>query len=163
MSVLVVTREIGDLTNRDLISYIYDIRMAEAMEVSTLQGRQSATDDERLVQMLKALGNPVRFRIMQTLAERQMCITQEIVETTPLAQSTVSQHLKVLREAGLIEGETRRAGDLLLPQRDGRALAEGADRGLAAGMLRAGQRVAPAEIKPVSIGGEPDSTRDCCG
>ena len=34
-----------------------------------------------------------------------MCITQEIVATTPLAQSTVSQHLKVLREAGLIDGE----------------------------------------------------------
>lgn len=55
--------------------------------------------------MLKALGNPVRFRIMQTLAERQTCITQEIVDTMPLAQSTVSQHLKVLREAGLIRGE----------------------------------------------------------
>jgi ArsR family transcriptional regulator len=39
------------------------------------------------------------------LAERQTCITQEIVEQMPLAQSTVSQHLKVLREAGLIEGE----------------------------------------------------------
>jgi len=60
---------------------------------------------ERLAQMFKALGNPVRFQIMQTLAERQTCITQEIVETTPLAQSTVSQHLKVLREAGLIRGE----------------------------------------------------------
>jgi ArsR family transcriptional regulator len=55
--------------------------------------------------MLKALGNPVRFQIIQTLAERQTCITQEIVESTPLAQSTVSQHLKVLREAGLIHGE----------------------------------------------------------
>jgi ArsR family transcriptional regulator, arsenate/arsenite/antimonite-responsive transcriptional repressor len=59
---------------------------------------------ERLVQMLKALGNPIRFQIMQTLAERQTCITQDIVDTTPLAQSTVSQHLKVLREAGLISG-----------------------------------------------------------
>jgi ArsR family transcriptional regulator len=64
-----------------------------------------SADQERLAQMLRALGNPVRFRIMQTLAERQTCITQEIVETTPLAQSTVSQHLKVLREAGLIRGE----------------------------------------------------------
>jgi ArsR family transcriptional regulator len=62
-------------------------------------------DDARLGRMLKALGNPVRFRIMQTLAERQNCITQEIVETTPLAQSTVSEHLRVLREAGLIRGE----------------------------------------------------------
>ncbi len=75
------------------------------MATITLQERQNTADEERLVQMLKALGNPVRFRIMQTLAERQMCITQEIVNTTPLAQSTVSQHLKVLREAGLIEGE----------------------------------------------------------
>jgi ArsR family transcriptional regulator len=66
---------------------------------------EPVSDEERLVQMLKALGNPVRFRIMATLAERRTCITQEIVETTPLAQSTVSQHLKVLREAGLIEGE----------------------------------------------------------
>jgi ArsR family transcriptional regulator len=63
------------------------------------------TDKERLAQMLKALGNPVRFQIVETLAERQTCITHQIVETTPLAQSTVSQHLKVLREAGLVRGE----------------------------------------------------------
>ena len=62
-------------------------------------------DQQRLAKMLKALGNPTRFQIMQTLAERQMCMTYEIVATTPLAQSTVSQHLKVLRDAGLIEGE----------------------------------------------------------
>lgn len=64
-----------------------------------------APDETRLAQMLKALGNPIRFQIVKTLAERQTCITQEIVETTPLAQATVSQHLKVLREAGLIRGE----------------------------------------------------------
>jgi ArsR family transcriptional regulator len=62
-------------------------------------------DEQRLAQMLKALGNPVRFQIVQILAEKQMCITGEIVEFTNLAQSTVSQHLKVLREAGLISGE----------------------------------------------------------
>ncbi len=59
----------------------------------------------RLAKMLKALGNPVRFRIVETLAERQTCITAEIVDTTTLAQSTVSQHLKVLKESGLIRGE----------------------------------------------------------
>src|SRR5512139_2114396 len=79
--------------------------MTGTMETQTMEERRSTADKARLVQMLKALGNPVRFQIMQTLAERQMCMTQEIVETTPLAQSTVSQHLKVLREAGLIEGE----------------------------------------------------------
>jgi ArsR family transcriptional regulator len=63
-----------------------------------------APDETRLARMLKALGNPIRFQIVKTLAERQTCITQDIVETTPLAQSTVSQHLKVLREAGLIRG-----------------------------------------------------------
>jgi ArsR family transcriptional regulator len=61
--------------------------------------------DQRLAAMLKALGNPVRFQMMQILAEKQSCITGEIVELTTLAQSTVSQHLKVLREAGLIKGE----------------------------------------------------------
>ncbi len=59
----------------------------------------------RVAAMLKALGNPIRFQIMKYLAARQVCITGEIVEFTALAQSTVSQHLKVLREAGLIEGE----------------------------------------------------------
>lgn len=62
-------------------------------------------DEIRLAAMLKALGNPLRFRIMQYLAERQVCITGDIVDITELAQSTVSQHLKVLRDAGLIEGE----------------------------------------------------------
>jgi predicted transcriptional regulator len=62
-------------------------------------------DEVRLAKMLKALGNPVRFQIMQHLTEKQMCITGEIVDYTTLAQSTVSQHLKVLREAGLIAGE----------------------------------------------------------
>jgi ArsR family transcriptional regulator len=61
--------------------------------------------EARLAKMLRALGNPVRFRMMQYLADHQMCITGDIVEFTTLAQSTVSQHLKVLREAGLIEGE----------------------------------------------------------
>jgi ArsR family transcriptional regulator len=64
-----------------------------------------APTEMRLAAMLKALGNPVRFRIMQYLADHQLCITGEIVEFTALAQSTVSQHLKVLRDAGLIAGE----------------------------------------------------------
>jgi ArsR family transcriptional regulator, arsenate/arsenite/antimonite-responsive transcriptional repressor len=75
------------------------------MVVSKTSEVTLAEGEGRLVQMLKALGNPIRFQIMRTLAERQMCITQDIVDAMPLAQSTVSQHLKVLREAGLIHGE----------------------------------------------------------
>jgi|GEM_PF-727158 len=67
--------------------------------------RPLTPDEQRLAKMLKALGNPARFQIVQILAEKQICITGEIVEATTLAQSTVSQHLKVLREAGLIHGE----------------------------------------------------------
>lgn len=63
-------------------------------------------EKERLVAMLKALSNPVRFQIMEVLAECRTCITNDIVMKTPLAQATVSQHLKVLREAGLIQGTT---------------------------------------------------------
>lgn len=61
-------------------------------------------EDERLVKMMKALGNPTRMQIMRYLAANPQCITGDIVAFTPLAQATVSQHLKVLREAGLICG-----------------------------------------------------------
>jgi ArsR family transcriptional regulator, arsenate/arsenite/antimonite-responsive transcriptional repressor len=64
-----------------------------------------APEKQRLAKMLKALGNPVRFQIVEFLAANQMCMTNEIVSNTPLAQSTVSQHLKVLKDAGLIRGE----------------------------------------------------------
>jgi len=74
------------------------------MKTNTTQ-RPLNKEEQRLAKMLKALGNPVRFYIIQVLAEKQACITSEIVEFTTLAQSTVSQHLKVLREAGLISGE----------------------------------------------------------
>jgi ArsR family transcriptional regulator, arsenate/arsenite/antimonite-responsive transcriptional repressor len=67
--------------------------------------RELTPDERRLVKMLKALGNPVRFQIVQILAEKQVCITGEIVDFTTLAQSTISQHLAVLREAGLVTGE----------------------------------------------------------
>lgn len=62
-------------------------------------------DKQRLAKMLKALGNPVRFQIVEFLASHPTCITNDIVKNTLLAQSTISQHLKVLREAGLIQGE----------------------------------------------------------
>lgn len=54
--------------------------------------------------MFKALGNPTRFEIMKFLLTHPHCITGDIVEYLPQAQSTVSQHLKVLRDAGWIEG-----------------------------------------------------------
>lgn len=61
-------------------------------------------DDERMVAIFKALGNPVRFRMLRYLVEHPQCITGDLVVFAGLAQSTVSQHLKVLRDAGLIRG-----------------------------------------------------------
>ncbi len=65
----------------------------------------SGTEQQRLVAMFKALGNPTRFEIMKYLVTHPGCITGDIVDFLPLAQATVSQHLKVLREAGWITGE----------------------------------------------------------
>jgi ArsR family transcriptional regulator, arsenate/arsenite/antimonite-responsive transcriptional repressor len=62
------------------------------------------TDEERLAAMMKALGHPARMQIVRYLSEHPGCITGDIVEVLPLAQATVSQHLKVLRDAGLICG-----------------------------------------------------------
>ena len=63
--------------------------------------------DEQLAMRAKALGHPARVRIIRLLLERQGCICGEICEELPLAQSTVSQHLKVLRSSGLIYGEIK--------------------------------------------------------
>lgn len=57
--------------------------------------------------MFKALGNPIRFEILKFLITHPGCITGNIVDHLPIAQATVSQHLKVLREAGWIQGETK--------------------------------------------------------
>lgn len=66
---------------------------------------QLSPEKQRFAKMLKALGNPIRFQIVEFLSNNPTCITADIVNATPLAQSTISQHLKVLREAGLIQGE----------------------------------------------------------
>lgn len=65
----------------------------------------ASNPDEEMARLAKALGHPARVRILRLLLEREDCVVGSIVEEIPLAQSTVSQHLKVLREAGLIHGE----------------------------------------------------------
>ncbi len=69
------------------------------------RGRSLSGDDERFAQLAQALGHPARIAIIRLLKERETCICGEIVEVLPLAQSTVSQHLKVLKDAGWIQGE----------------------------------------------------------
>ena len=62
--------------------------------------------DQDLAAFAKAMSHPARIAILKILATRNECICGEIVEVLPLAQSTVSQHLKELKNAGLVKGET---------------------------------------------------------
>ena len=64
----------------------------------------------RMAQTLSALANPARLEILEILAEEPQSIVADVVRRLPLAQPTVSQHLKVLEEAGLIHGERAGAG-----------------------------------------------------
>jgi ArsR family transcriptional regulator len=63
----------------------------------------SAADVE-LAQLARALAHPARVRIVRLLARRGECVCGQIVLDLPLAQATVSQHLKVLKQAGIIRG-----------------------------------------------------------
>lgn len=62
-------------------------------------------DIVRLAEFAKALSHPARIAILKVLVERNACICGDIVEALPLAQSTVSQHLKELKSVGLIKGD----------------------------------------------------------
>ena len=61
--------------------------------------------DNKLAKYAKALAHPARIAILQMLIKQQSCICGDIVDELPLSQSTVSQHLKELKEAGLIKGD----------------------------------------------------------
>ncbi len=61
--------------------------------------------ENKLAKYTKALGHPARIAILKLLATKATCQCGDIVEELPLSQSTVSQHLKELKEAGLIKGE----------------------------------------------------------
>ncbi|MCP4882823.1 MAG: winged helix-turn-helix transcriptional regulator [Flavobacteriales bacterium] len=62
-------------------------------------------DTLQLSQLAKALGHPARIIILKHLSNQSCCFTGDLLEVLPLAQSTISQHLKELKDAGLIEGE----------------------------------------------------------
>jgi DNA-binding transcriptional ArsR family regulator len=61
--------------------------------------------DNRIANYAKALAHPARIAILKLLIQKQACICGDIVEELPLSQSTVSQHLKELKQAGLIKGD----------------------------------------------------------
>ena len=67
--------------------------------------REFTIKQENLARFAKALGHPVRVAILQMLASQECCYHGDMSETLPIAKSTLSQHLKELKDAGLIQGE----------------------------------------------------------
>ena len=76
-----------------------------ASEQADLRPIEGDEADEELASLSKAIGHPARVKILRVLVRKNVCICGDIVDELPLAQSTVSQHLKQLKEAGLIRGQ----------------------------------------------------------
>jgi len=74
----------------------------EQADLRPVEGEEA---DEELATLSKALAHPARVKIVRILIRKNACICGDIVDELPLAQSTVSQHLKVLKDAGLIRGD----------------------------------------------------------
>ncbi len=92
--------------------------------------------DDDLAASLRALGHPVRLSILRRLASQGQnpCCCGDVTESLPLAQSTVSQHIKVLLDAGLIERRPRGTRNCYTVRFDRLAAVESAWTGLLAGL-----------------------------
>jgi ArsR family transcriptional regulator len=80
-------------------------RCVSGAELAATSVPESEGKDEELAKLAWALAHPARVRILRILLHRAACICGELVDQLPLAQSTVSQHLKILKESGLVMGE----------------------------------------------------------
>lgn len=70
-----------------------------------MENKVFSNDQEKLARYAKALGHPVRVYVMQLLGNQSCCYSGDLSDELPIAKSTLSQHLKELKEAGLIQGE----------------------------------------------------------
>ena len=73
--------------------------------MGSTKSEEFSVKDNRVARYAKALSHPARIAILKLLIKKQACICGDIVDELPLSQSTVSQHLKELKEAGLIKGD----------------------------------------------------------
>ncbi len=87
------------------ISIIYrNIAIYKSIEMGTTKTDHFTEEQNKIALILKALGHPARVAIIDHLLKVNACIGSDILEEIPLAQPTISQHLKILRSAGLIKG-----------------------------------------------------------
>src|SRR6478735_9853861 len=73
--------------------------------MGTTKTEEFTVKQNRIAKYMKALGHPARIAILEILIKKQACICGDIVDELPLSQSTVLQHLKELKDAGLIKGD----------------------------------------------------------
>src|SRR6218665_4063933 len=73
--------------------------------MGTSKTEEFTVKQNKIAKYMKALGHPARIAILEVLIKKQACICGDIVDELPLSQSTVSQHLKELKAAGLIKGD----------------------------------------------------------
>lgn len=79
-----------------------DEQLCDSSKIVSLPEDGSA---EKLAELVWAIAHPMRVRIVRMLMKQESCVCGEIVDALPISQSTVSQHLKVLKESGLVRGE----------------------------------------------------------
>jgi ArsR family transcriptional regulator len=87
-----------------LVLFYHQIHRKKTIRMAIHKKEEFGIKDQELADFAKALAHPARIAILKLLAQRNECICGQLVEVLPLAQSTVSQHLKELKNAGLIEG-----------------------------------------------------------
>jgi ArsR family transcriptional regulator len=75
---------------------------AESEASPVIDALEGADADEELAKLAKAIGHPARVRIMRMLSRKEARVCSQIVGELPLAQSTVSEHLRILKDAGLV-------------------------------------------------------------
>lgn len=75
---------------------------AETLPQTNLQGLEGPEADEQLAKLAKAIGHPARVHILRFLSRKEARVCSQIVGELPLAQSTVSEHLRILKDAGLV-------------------------------------------------------------
>ncbi len=90
----------------DFNTYTYRKFTIRIME-KNLTPLATKENTEALAKLAKALAHPTRIAILKHLENQSCCFTGDLVEIFPLAQSTISQHLKELKNAGLIQGELK--------------------------------------------------------
>lgn len=75
---------------------------AEPLPQTNLQALEGPDADEELAKLAKAIGHPARVHILRLLSRKEARVCSQIVDELPLAQSTVSEHLRILKDAGLV-------------------------------------------------------------